>query len=132
MNLEVEKKPESHSLQSVTDDEAGTPPVENPVLKSRYQRWAENVKGLETRGIEQVPFEERQRVSTSASFNIFLTWFSMGMALNNMVVGTLGTVVMRLSFLDAALCALFGNFLGCIAIGYMCTWGPRSGHRTLV
>ncbi|KAL2795724.1 hypothetical protein BJX66DRAFT_350383 [Aspergillus keveii] len=132
MNLEVEKKPESHSLQSVTDDEAGTPPVENPVLKSRYQRWAENVKGLETRGIEQVPFEERQRVSTSASFNIFLTWFSMGMALNNMVVGTLGTVVMRLSFLDAALCALFGNFLGCIAIGYMCTWGPRSGHRTLI
>ncbi|KAL4872793.1 hypothetical protein BDV12DRAFT_210135 [Aspergillus spectabilis] len=114
---DVEKTPESQSLQS---------------HRHEYQRWAEGVKGLETRGIEPVSMEERQKVSGSASFHILLTWFSMGMALNNMVVGTLGTVVLRLSFLDAALCAVFGNVLGCLAIGYMCTWGPRSGHRTLI
>ncbi|KAL3480150.1 hypothetical protein BJX99DRAFT_267108 [Aspergillus californicus] len=125
-------KHESPSLQSVTQEEIGGPILENVSFKSKYQQWANNVKGLETRGIEPVPLEERQKVSASRSFNILLTWFSMGMALNNMVVGTIGTLVMQLSFRDAALCAVAGNLLGCIAIGYMCTWGPKSGHRTLI
>ncbi|KAL2818990.1 hypothetical protein BDW59DRAFT_181816 [Aspergillus cavernicola] len=132
MDPDVEVNRESPSLGSVTQKEVGNPATENTICKTRYQRWTESVKVLETRGIEPVPPEERQKVSASGSFNILLTWFSMGMALNNMVVGTLGTVVMRLSFKDAALCAVFGNLLGCIAIGYMCTWGPRSGHRTLI
>ncbi|KAL4886563.1 hypothetical protein BJY04DRAFT_204794 [Aspergillus karnatakaensis] len=140
MAPDVEKKPEAQSLQSdlhevdspsTQSTAKGNITIESTV-KSRYQRWAEGVKGLEMRGIEPVSLEERQKVSGSASFHILLTWFSMGMALNNMVVGTIGTVVMRLSFLDAALCAVFGNILGCLAIGYMCTWGPRSGHRTLI
>lgn len=132
MSPDIEKH-ETPSVRSVTQDgtETEIPTCDNEG-RSRYQRWAQNVKGLEARGIEPVPIEERQPVSASASFHILLTWFSMGMALNNLVVGTLGTVVMQLSFLDAALCALFGNVLGCVAIGYMCTWGPRSGHRTLV
>ncbi|KAL4755060.1 hypothetical protein BDW72DRAFT_200410 [Aspergillus terricola var. indicus] len=132
MSPDIEKR-ESPSVRSVTQDatETETPACDNEG-RSRYQRWAQNVKGLETRGIEPVRIEERQPVSASASFHILLTWLSMGMALNNLVVGTLGTVVMQLSFLDAALCALFGNLLGCVAIGYMCTWGPRSGHRTLI
>ncbi|KAL4916207.1 hypothetical protein BDW62DRAFT_212086 [Aspergillus aurantiobrunneus] len=138
MNADIEKEREFPSVRSVTQDKIETPTNEtnetneNANCKSRYQQWAQNVKGLETRGIEPVSLEERQVVSASASFNILLTWFSMGMALNNMVVGTLGTVVMQLSFLDAALCAAFGNLLGCVAIGYMCTWGPKSGHRTLI
>ncbi|KAL5045830.1 hypothetical protein BDW71DRAFT_208088 [Aspergillus fruticulosus] len=132
MSPDIEKR-ESPTVRSVTQDGTVTEtPVCDNECRSRYQRWAQNVKGLETRGIEPVPIEERQPVSASASFRILLTWFSMGMALNNLVVGTLGTVVMQLSFLDAALCALFGNMLGCVAIGYMCTWGPRSGHRTLI
>ncbi|KAL4936641.1 hypothetical protein BDV06DRAFT_216525 [Aspergillus oleicola] len=130
MSSDIEKE----QIGAVTQSEVETPVSENAngSCRSRYQRWAQNVKGLETRGIEPVPLEERQPVSASASFNIFLTWLSMGMALNNVVVGTLGTLVMQLSFLDAALCAMFGNLLGSALIGYMCTWGPRSGHRTLI
>ncbi|KAL4780477.1 hypothetical protein BJX76DRAFT_360835 [Aspergillus varians] len=134
MSPDVEEK--EHELPQVQSDDSragiAIPDSESGTCKSRYQRWAKNVKGLETRGIEPVPLEERQTASASASFNILLTWFSMGLALNNMVVGTLGTVLMQLSFLDAALCAVFGNLLGCMTIGYMCAWGPRSGHRTLI
>ncbi|KAI9373084.1 hypothetical protein BJX61DRAFT_533479 [Aspergillus egyptiacus] len=132
MGTDIEAKQESPSLRSVAQEEVEASSAENATCKTRYQRWAENVKGLEVRGIEPVPLEERQKVSNSGSFHILLTWFSMGLALNNMVVGTIGTVAMQLSFLDAALCAVFGSFLGCIAIGYMCTWGPKSGHRTLI
>lgn len=63
---------------------------------------------------------------------MMLTWFSMGMAINNIVTGSLGTLVMKLSFTDAALCVIFGTFLGGLGVGYMSTWGPRSGNRTLV
>lgn len=132
MSLDAEKERGSPSVRSVTQDEVGTPTCEDATWKSKYHRWALNVRGLELRGIEPVSPEERQAVSASASFHILLTWFSMGMALNTMVVGTVGTVVMKLSFLDAALCSIFGCSLGCIAIGYICIWGPRSGHRTLV
>lgn len=132
MGLDVEKERVSPSVRSVTQDEVGSPTCENATWKSKYHRWALNVRGLELRGIEPVSLEERQAVSASASFHILLTWFSMGMALNTMVVGTVGTVVMKLSFLDAALCSIFGCSLGCVATGYICTWGPRSGHRTLV
>ncbi|OJI97437.1 hypothetical protein ASPVEDRAFT_49445 [Aspergillus versicolor CBS 583.65] len=132
MSLDAEKERGSPSVRSVTQDEVGTPTCEDATWKSKYHRWALNVRGLELRGIEPVSPEERQAVSASASFHILLTWFSMGMALNTMVVGTVGTVVMKLSFLDAALCSIFGCSLGCIAIGYICIWGPRSGHRTLI
>lgn len=127
------EKSESPSVRSVTQEVGSESPArEDCTYKSRYQRWAQTVKGLETRGIEPVPIEERQTLSASASFNILLTWLSMGMALNNMVIGTLGTIIMKLSFVDAALCAVFGNLLGSTMVGYVCIWGPRSGHRTLV
>lgn len=66
------------------------------------------------------------------SFEMFLTWLSMGMAMNNTITGSLGTLVMKLSFTDCALCVIFSTLLGSLAIGYMSTWGPQSGNRTLV
>ncbi|KKK12559.1 hypothetical protein AOCH_004332 [Aspergillus ochraceoroseus] len=133
MEPEVEKKRGSPSLRSVTQEEvASHDDIPSTTCKSRYHRWARNVKGLETRGIEPVPLEERLKNTTSTSFHMMITWFSMGMAINTIVVGSLGTLGMKLSFLDAALCAVFGNILGAIAIGYMCLWGPKSGHRTLI
>lgn len=37
-----------------------------------------------------------------------------------------------LSFLDCALCAVFAGFLGGIGVGFMSTFGPASGNRTMV
>lgn len=100
--------------------------------ESKYQRWAANIKGLETRGIEPVPAEERHMGSGSLSLKMMLMWLSMGLSMNNVIAGSLGTLAFQLSFSDAALCAVFGNVLGCCAVGYISTWGPRSGNRTLV
>lgn len=134
MQHDLEKERVSPSIQSFTDDstdhELPHPTVIAP--ESRYQRWTKRIKGLETRGIEPIPIEERVKADTRTTFHMFLMWLSMGMALNNMVVGSMGTLVMHLSFQDAALCAIFGNLLGGLAVGYMSTFGPQSGNRTLV
>ncbi|KAB8074036.1 hypothetical protein BDV29DRAFT_191250 [Aspergillus leporis] len=132
MVSEAEKARISPSLQSVTQEELGDQTPLNASHGSRYQRWAGSIKGLEARGIEPIPLEERLKTSPSASLQMLLMYLSMGMALNNMVVGSLGTLAMKLSFADAALCAIFGNLLGGMTIGYMSTWGPRSGNRTLI
>ncbi|PWY89792.1 hypothetical protein BO70DRAFT_368470 [Aspergillus heteromorphus CBS 117.55] len=131
MENDIEKSRRSPSLQSVTQEELEDQPLP-ATRKSRYEQWTKSIKGLETRGIEPVPLEERLKNTSSTSFRMFLTWFSMGMAINNIVTGSLGTLAMDLSFTDAALCALFGTFLGGLGIGYMSTWGPRSGNRTLI
>lgn len=91
-----------------------------------------NIKGLEARGIERIPIEERHMGNGSASLKMMLLWLSMSLAMNNIVAGSLGTLTLQLSFGDAALCAVLGNVLGCIAVGNVSTWGPKSGHRTLV
>lgn len=111
------------------EDHYSTRPIQH---KSKYERWAENINGLEVRGIEPVPLEERQQPTAWASLEMLLMWFSMGMAVNNIIVGSLGTLVMKLSYKDAVICAIFGNLLGCLAVGYMSTFGPMSGTRTLV
>ncbi|RHZ44953.1 purine-cytosine permease family protein [Aspergillus thermomutatus] len=132
MVSEFEKPRESPSLHSVTQVELGDCGSSSTVGQSRYQRWARSIKNLETRGIEPVPPEDRQKPTASDTFHMLLIWFSMGMAVNHMVVGSIGTLVMRLNFTDAALCAVFGNLVGGLAVGYMSTWGPRSGNRTLI
>ncbi|GAQ10843.1 purine-cytosine permease fcyB [Aspergillus lentulus] len=132
MVSEFEKPRQSPSLHSVTQVELGDCGSSSTVCQSRYQRWTRSFKNLETRGIEPVSPEDRQKPTTSDLFHMLLIWFSMGMAVNHMVVGSIGTLVMDLNFTDAALCAVFGNLIGGLAVGYMSTWGPRSGNRTLV
>lgn len=134
MGPDVEKNHGSPSVRSESQDERG-PEDHNSttsIHKSKYERWAENINGLEVRGIEPVSLEERQKPTVWASLEMFLMWFSMGMAVNNIIAGSLGTLIMKLSYKDAVICAIFGNLLGNLAVGYMSTYGPRSGNRTLV
>lgn len=130
----IEKAQISPSVQSAppSDAEDRGSSAADEVRESKYQRWAANIKGLETRGIEPVPAEERCTGNGSVSLKMMLMWLSMGLSMNNVITGSLGTLALQLSFLDAALCAVFGNVLGCLAVGYISTWGPRSGNRTLV
>ena len=37
-----------------------------------------------------------------------------------------------LSFVDCALCAVFAGVLGGVGVGFMSTFGPASGNRTMV
>lgn len=107
-------------------------PAPIPEPQSLWQKCIASLKGGENRGIERIPPEEREPVTSSTTLHMFLMWFSMTLATNNIVVGSMGTLVLGLSFKDAALCGVFGCLLGTTIIGYISTWGPKSGNRTLV
>lgn len=88
---------------------------------------------LEARGIERVKPEERiKRLSWLSYLQAFLLWVSINLAANNITLGMLGPAVYGLSFLDSALCAVFGSIAGSLVAAWMATWGPISGIRTMV
>lgn len=129
----------SSSLDSLSPFELEETPsseIKEPALgttsRSRWDRVKASFKTAESRGLEPVPLEERQPVTPSTSLHMLLMWFSMSLATNNIIVGSIGTLVLGLSFKDAAICAVCGNMIGATSVGYMSTFGPRSGTRTLV
>lgn len=87
---------------------------------------------LESRGIERVLPSERQPLKELGFNQIFIMWFSINLAANNITLGMLAPAVYSLSFLDASLCAVFGCLVGCLPVAYIATFGPRSGNRTMV
>jgi hypothetical protein len=100
---------------------------------SSMRQWLynfESATGIETRGIERVPPDERYE--EGSFLQMLLLWLSANLTANNTMVGVLGPLVYGLGFTDAALCAVFGGVLGSAGVAYMGTWGPRSGNRTLV
>lgn len=105
-------------------------PVSTPFqsLNTRIEPLA----GLEARGIERVPPEERQESSNAADVQVAVLWFSANLSLNNLATGLFGPMIFGLGFLDSALLAVFGALLGSCSTAYMATWGPRSGNRTMV
>jgi NCS1 nucleoside transporter family len=87
---------------------------------------------LETRGIKRVLPDERHDLSKEGFFQVFVLWFSINLAANNITLGMLGPAVFELSFLDSSLCAVFGMLVGCVPVAYTATFGPRSGNRTMI
>ena len=120
----------------------GLPYIESPVINGSLERppgllrrWnnrVENLAGLEARGIARVMPDERQKASTSGYVQMALLWFSANVTANNLILGLLGPLVFQLSFLDSALCMVFGILLGSLGTAYMGIWGAWSGHRTMV
>ncbi|KAF2490123.1 putative vitamin B6 transporter [Lophium mytilinum] len=90
--------------------------------------------GLESRGIARVELSERQPVATTSYFilDVILLWISCDLTANTVVLSMLGPLVFELSLKDAALCAVFGALIGSLGPAYICTWGPRSGNRTMI
>lgn len=125
-NFELDK---SASNSSSNDTDLAKP---DPESQSRWRRFITALKNVESRGIGPIPIEEREEITTSTTLHMLLMWFSMTLATNNIIVGSMGTLVLGLSFRDAALCAVFGCFAGNCTVGYMSIWGPKSGNRTLV
>ncbi|CAG7938029.1 unnamed protein product [Penicillium nalgiovense] len=144
MKLEdVEKAPSSPTLRSLSqiqlDKSASNSSSDDsdlakpePLPQSRCQRWISSLKNGERRGIEPVPIEKRETITPSTILHMLLMWFSMTLATNNIIVGSMGTLVLGLSFKDAALCAVFGCLAGNCTVGFMSIWGPKSGNRTLI
>ncbi|KAF7561391.1 hypothetical protein G7046_g2755 [Stylonectria norvegica] len=120
------------SAPSVDEAMIMSPPSQPQSFLGRWNHRIENLAGLEARGIERVPPNERQEASSAADLQVAVLWFSANLSLNNLTTGLFGPLVFGLGFLDSVLLAVFGTIIGACSTAYMATWGPQSGNRTMV
>ncbi|PFH57041.1 hypothetical protein XA68_15586 [Ophiocordyceps unilateralis] len=97
-------------------------------LNGRIERLA----GFEARGISRVPPDQRRPPSLADDLQVAIMWFSANISLNNLAAAMLGPLVLGLGFVDCALLAVSGAFVGSLTTAYMSVWGPQSGNRTMV
>ena len=76
--------------------------------------------------------EERQAPSFLGYAQMAMVWFGANVVANNLAVGMLGPLLFDLGFVDSAMMATFGSFLGSVPTAYMSIWGAQSGNRTMV
>jgi len=123
-----------NSVEKSTFESSSTAPHLIPV-PSKFQSWnarIEALAGLEARGIVRVLPEERQAPSNLGYAQMAMIWFGANVVANNLAVGLLGPLLFDLGFVDSAMMATFGSFLGSIPTAYMSIWGAQSGNRTMV
>ncbi|KAL9596996.1 MAG: hypothetical protein Q9219_005422 [cf. Caloplaca sp. 3 TL-2023] len=87
---------------------------------------------LEARGVQRVLPHECHALTWRSYFQPFFFWCSINLAAQNVTLGMLGPKLFALSFRDASLCAFFGSLIGAVGVAYIATFGPVSGHRTLI
>lgn len=97
-------------------------------LYARLQRFVGKY-GVEQRGIERVPNDERTDTSVS---NIGTLWLSANMVVSTFAIGVLALPVFSLGFVDAALTIFFINILGIVPVCFFSTFGPTFGLRQMV
>jgi len=121
---------ENDSGDYIPDD--GAVPAETFVLGdslyARTQRLAGKF-GVEQRGIERVPSDERSPAHIS---QVGTMWLSANMVVSSFAIGALAYPVFYLGFVDTILIILFINLLGIIPVAFFSTFGPRFGLRQMV
>ncbi|QSZ29298.1 hypothetical protein DSL72_003811 [Monilinia vaccinii-corymbosi] len=85
--------------------------------------------GVESRGIERVPSDERSAANMS---QIGTLWLSANMVVSSFALGALSYPVFYLGFVDTILIILFVNLLGILPVCFFSTFGPRFGLRQMV
>lgn len=134
---DVEKSPIEHQ----PDEESAPIGSDDHLTDHNLPTWRRHLKdfekqlvayNFEERGIRRVEPSERHDLQTLGFTQVFILWFSINLAANNITLGMLGPVVFSLSFLDASLCAFFGMLVGCLPVAYQAAMGARSGNRTMI
>ncbi|KAI4862812.1 permease for cytosine/purines, uracil, thiamine, allantoin-domain-containing protein [Hypoxylon rubiginosum] len=85
--------------------------------------------GMEQRGIERVPTDER---TDSSLIQVGTLWFAANMVVSSFAIGALALPVFALGFVDTALTIIFVNFLGILPVCFFSTFGPKFGLRQMV
>jgi hypothetical protein len=116
----------------VTSSSSSGPDIVIPSKLLSFNQRIESLAGLEARGITRVLPEERHEETLLGLVSMAFLWFSANLTANNLAVGFLGPLVFELGFVDSALCAVFGAFVGSALTAYMSIWGAQSGNRTMV
>ncbi|KAJ2929311.1 hypothetical protein H1R20_g7783, partial [Candolleomyces eurysporus] len=102
--------------------------VEGGVYKDRWTRRLLRY-GVEDRGVQPVPVEQRIDTQYHKLFFIFFSW---NINILTFSAGTLGPVVFGLGLRDTCLAILFFNLLCCSFPAYFVTWGPKLGMRQMI
>jgi NCS1 nucleoside transporter family len=97
-------------------------------LYARIQRLAGRY-GVEQRGIERVPEDERTDKST---LKVGTMWLAANMVVSSFAIGVLAVPVFALGFVDALLTIFFINILGILSVCFFSTFGPRFGMRQIL
>lgn len=94
-----------------------------PVLKQMRQAeaWLDAKLGVESRGIDRIPEEEK---SPPSIWNIFLLWWSMNMHVGTVPLGLLGAEF-GLTFGQNVAALIIGNVLGSLCTAYTGTLSPK-------
>lgn len=85
--------------------------------------------GVEQRGIERVPSDERDTAHIS---QVGTMWLSANMVVSSFAIGALAYPIFFLGFVDTILIIFFINLLGIIPVAFFSTFGPRFGLRQMV
>ncbi|KAF9448584.1 NCS cytosine-purine permease [Macrolepiota fuliginosa MF-IS2] len=85
--------------------------------------------GIETRGVQPVPVEQRQ---DTKFYKIFFIWFSANCNILSFSAGTLGPTIFGLGVRDSCLTIVLFNLIFCAMPSYATTWGPKTGMRQTV
>ncbi|KAL8805735.1 MAG: hypothetical protein Q9182_001768 [Xanthomendoza sp. 2 TL-2023] len=113
-------------------DETGAVPGESFTignsLYARIQRVATRF-GVEPRGIERVPEDERTDKTLAKAGTM---WLAANMVVSSFAIGALAVPVFHLGFVDALLTILFINLLGITPVCFFSTFGPVFGLRQMV
>ncbi|KIW20518.1 hypothetical protein PV08_01093 [Exophiala spinifera] len=119
--IDIEKK------GSFDVTQAQTPPSEEATQTGWWKQFTSY--GVELRGIEPVPVEQRTDTRT---FSIFSLWWTFSVNLLPITTGLVGTLYMGLSLKAACLVILFFNLLGGLPPAAFSILGPKTGMRQLV
>ncbi|SGY60748.1 BQ5605_C007g04480 [Microbotryum silenes-dioicae] len=90
--------------------------------------WADSF-GVEVRGVERVPEDERHHARPSDAGAL---WASANMTISTFSLGTLGNSIWYLELTDACLTILFFNLLCTIPVAIFSTWGKSTGLRQMI
>ncbi|KAL8938038.1 MAG: hypothetical protein Q9216_004110 [Gyalolechia sp. 2 TL-2023] len=142
--MDVEKDLKDPALQGSTMDEPTDSMLENassngnPRTSSKYATYVKGFErtlvkyNFEARGVQRVLPHECHTLKWTSYLQPFFFWTSINLAAQNVTLGMLGPKVFALSFRDASICAFFGSLIGALGVSYTATFGPVSGHRTLI
>ncbi len=77
---------------------------------------------VETHGIAPIPEDQRY----GRPGRLFTVWFAPQITMSGVFTGTLA-IVLGLGFWLGMLAIVIGTVLGSLVVGYLSTWGPRTG-----
>jgi hypothetical protein len=121
---------ENDSGEFIPDD--GAVAAETFVLGDSWYAKTQRLAGkfgVEQRGIERVPSDER---STAHISQVGTMWLSANMVVSSFAIGALAYPVFYLGFIDTILIIFFVNLLGITPVAFFSTFGPRFGLRQMV